>query len=101
MERREARFLHLASIRQPLTELVGRRDEMAALVELIAGAGGCGKTRLVIEVALELSGRFADGAAFVGLTSHSIEAALAPSADAVSSIGYRPGTRRTSPPWPR
>jgi predicted ATPase/DNA-binding CsgD family transcriptional regulator len=52
---------------------------VAALVELIAGAGarlvtvtgagGCGKTRLVIEVAHELSGRFADGAAFVGLSA--------------------------------
>ena len=76
---REARFLHLASIPQPLTELVGRRDEVAALVELVVGAGarlvtvtgagGCGKTRLVIEVAHELSGRFADGAAFVGLSA--------------------------------
>jgi predicted ATPase/DNA-binding CsgD family transcriptional regulator len=75
----EARFLHLASIPQPLTELVGRRDEVAALVELIAGAGarlvtvtgagGSGKTRLVIEVAHELSGHFADGAAFVGLSA--------------------------------
>jgi len=33
---REARFLHLASIPQPLTGLVGRRNEVAALVELIA-----------------------------------------------------------------
>jgi hypothetical protein len=34
-----------------------------------AGAGGCGKTRLVIEVAFEPSGRFADGAAFVDLSA--------------------------------
>jgi predicted ATPase len=76
---REARLLPLAPIPQPLTELVGRRDEVAALVELIArdgarlvtvtGAGGCGKTRLVIEVAHELSGRFADAVTFVGLSA--------------------------------
>ncbi len=43
----------------------------------VTGAGGCGKTRLVIEVAHELSGRFADGAAFVGLSAVD-DAALVP-----------------------
>ena len=70
-----------AAIRAPLplptTTFVGRAAEMADLVRLLAapagrlvtltGPGGVGKTRLALEVAARLSGRFVDGAVFVPL----------------------------------
>ena len=58
-----------------LTELVGRGDTVARLVELVAserlvtltGVGGIGKTRLSVAVAAAVSPRFADGCWFVEL----------------------------------
>jgi predicted ATPase/DNA-binding NarL/FixJ family response regulator len=57
------------------TSLVGRERELAEVPRLVGrarlvtltGAGGVGKTRLALAVADDLSGRFADGAAFVDL----------------------------------
>jgi predicted ATPase/DNA-binding CsgD family transcriptional regulator len=57
--------------------LVGRDRERTEIAELIAGArlvtllgaGGCGKTRLALEVADELSPRFPDGVGWVDLGS--------------------------------
>jgi predicted ATPase/DNA-binding SARP family transcriptional activator len=61
----------------PPTPLIGRAGELAAARALLAGsdvrlvtlsgAGGAGKTRLALQVAWDLRGRFADGAAFVAL----------------------------------
>jgi predicted ATPase/DNA-binding CsgD family transcriptional regulator len=57
------------------TSFIGRDADLAALVELvglhrvvsIVGAGGCGKTRLAIELALEVMGRFRHGICWVDL----------------------------------
>jgi non-specific serine/threonine protein kinase len=54
----------------PLTSFIGRRREMAELAQLLpstrlltlTGAGGCGKTRLALEVARQVVLRFPDGA---------------------------------------
>jgi predicted ATPase/class 3 adenylate cyclase len=58
------------------TPLVGRRSELAELVDLlrdgsrlvtVTGAGGSGKTRLALQVAAELADDFGDGVFFVPL----------------------------------
>jgi predicted ATPase/DNA-binding XRE family transcriptional regulator len=67
-------------IRVPLppTPLIGRQAEGAVLQQLLGegrrlislvGPGGIGKTRLALQVAHDLSGRYADGAAFVPLAA--------------------------------
>ena len=63
----------------PLTRLIGRSDEVATVAQALdtsrlvtlTGPGGCGKSRLALEVARELTqieGRFADGVNWIDLT---------------------------------
>lgn len=65
---------------QPLTPLIGREDDLAALAHLLqpggevrlvtlTGAGGVGKTRLSLQVAHELAARFMAGASFIELAA--------------------------------
>ena len=66
----------------PLTRFIGRRAEVATVAQLIAqnrlvsltGAGGCGKTRLSLEVAAEVAERYPDGVWWVDLARLSEEA---------------------------
>jgi non-specific serine/threonine protein kinase len=63
----------------PLTRLIGRESELAALQAMLTddevrlltltGPGGVGKTRLALRVAHDLRGEFTDGAAFVPLAT--------------------------------
>jgi DNA-binding SARP family transcriptional activator len=85
-----------SNIPAPLTPLVGRRLELAALTSLVragqarlltlTGPGGTGKTRLAVESAWELVSDFADGVFFVD---------LAPSSSPIRSSRR---SRRTSSP---
>ncbi len=75
----------------PLTTFVGRTEavqEVAGLLNgsrlvTITGPGGVGKTRLAIEVARQVAGRFADGACLVELAAMH-EPALVPAAVAAA-----------------
>ena len=75
----------------PLTSFIGRRREITELAQLLAsarlltltGAGGCGKTRLALEVARHVLHSFPDGAWLADLSPLG-DAALA--AQAVASI---------------
>lgn len=68
---------HQPSIRPLLTRLIGRRQELTALAELltdpdvrlvtICGAGGIGKTRLALEIIDRVQGEFDDGVLFIDL----------------------------------
>ena len=61
----------------PASSFVGRGSEVAAVSELlqtarlvtVTGPGGCGKTRLAVEVARGIASRFEDGVVFVSLAS--------------------------------
>jgi predicted ATPase len=67
--------LLLAPAPVPVTPLVGREAEVAAVVSAVTGnrlvtltgTGGTGKTRIALAAAAELTGRFADGVAFADL----------------------------------
>jgi predicted ATPase/DNA-binding CsgD family transcriptional regulator len=85
-----------------LSSFVGREKELAEVERLLAGGirlltltgpGGCGKTRLALEAAREASGRFEDGAWWVGLAPLS-EPDLVPRAVA-SALGVREAPGRS------
>ena len=60
-----------------LTSFIGREREMTAVEQILSasrlvtltGVGGCGKTRLAIQLANRVSGTYRDGVCFAGLVS--------------------------------
>ncbi len=81
----------------PYTPIVGREKEIEEIVELLegrqarvvtlVGAGGIGKSRLAIEVALRAGPKFADGVAFVALENVLDPKLLLPSIARALGIG--------------
>jgi non-specific serine/threonine protein kinase len=99
-----------SSLPRPLTPLIGREREIAAIRELVrrddrhaqrapgtrfvtlTGPGGVGKTRLAIQVATDLQAAFPDGVRFVPLAQVT-DPALVPAAAALALGVRETGTR--------
>jgi predicted ATPase/DNA-binding SARP family transcriptional activator len=79
------------------TSFVGRERELAELKSLLGrtriltltGPGGCGKTRLALELAGAVQGRFTHGAWFVELAAVSADALVAPAIAAALGLQLR------------
>src|SRR5687767_13754191 len=85
---------------RPLSRFIGREgvlDELAALVDRhrllsMIGPGGCGKTRLAMELAARVSADFRDGAVFVPLAPVQDRALVAPTV--AERLGLQDSHRR-------
>lgn len=83
--------------------LVGRKHERAKLAGLVAearvvtlvGSAGCGKTRLAVEVAGDVTSRFADGARWVDLQGVRDPAMVVSAVSAAVDVHERPGQALT------
>ncbi len=77
---------------------VGRERERAKVADLVAdarvvtltGSGGCGKTRLAVEVARDVASRFSDGACWVDLQGVSEPGLVAPAIGGAVDVHERP-----------
>jgi len=77
---------------------IGRERERAKVADVVAdarvvtltGSGGCGKTRLAVEVVGDVASRFPDGVHWVGLQGVSDPAMVAPAVGAAVGVHERP-----------
>ncbi len=89
---------------RPITTLVGRRDDVDRLRELVGpgrvttvvGPGGVGKTRLASETALDIASEWEDGAWFVDLAPVGDPALIGEAIGAAVGAPTAPGAER----WP-
>ena len=92
------------AVQRPELAIIGRDRELEKLTAMliggsarqlaVVGPGGAGKTRLALELALRLAGRFADGSFFVDLSSiedaGAVPAAIAASLEVALPQGEDP-----------
>ena len=91
----------LASLPAPASRFIGRRRELAETAELLGrtraltlvGPGGCGKTRLAIELAAGARAGHPDGAHFVELAPVAPGARVDDAVAAALRVRRRPGER--------
>jgi predicted ATPase/DNA-binding SARP family transcriptional activator/class 3 adenylate cyclase len=84
---------------QPVTRFIGREQEMAVVKELLGktrlltltGAGGCGKTRLALQVAADLLTEYPDGVYLVELASLADPALVPQTVAAALGVREEPG----------
>jgi len=82
---------------------VGREHERAKVADLVAdarvvtltGSGGCGKTRLAVEVVGDVASGFSDGACWVDLQGVSDPGLVAPALGGAVEVHERPGQALT------
>jgi predicted ATPase/DNA-binding CsgD family transcriptional regulator len=82
---------------------IGRERERAKVADLVAdarvvtltGSGGCGKTRLAVEVAGDVASGFSDGACWVDLQGVSEPGLVAPALGGAVGVHERPGQALT------
>ena len=82
---------------------IGRERERAKVADLVAdtrvvtltGIGGCGKTRLAVEVAGDVASRFSDGACWVDLQGVNEPGLVAAAVAAAVDVHERPGQALT------
>ncbi len=87
------------NLTQQLTSFIGREEQLAELRRLLAGyrlltltgSGGCGKTRLCLQVAADSLERFPDGAWLVELASLSDPGLVPQTVATVLSLKEEPG----------
>ena len=80
-----------------IAAFVGRKRERAKVADLVAnarvvtltGSGGCGKTRLAVEVVGDVASRFSDGACWVDLQGVSEPGLVAPAVGAAVDVHER------------
>jgi non-specific serine/threonine protein kinase len=98
-QRREPSAPPPHNLPSPLSSFIGRRREIAELAQLLpsarlltlTGTGGCGKTRLALEVARQVLDRFPDGAWRADLAPLGEPALVAQTVASVLDVRQAPG----------